>query len=72
MFSGISVTMSVAMNLGATAFKVIPQAGTSLANDLTQDVDIFAAINKLGELKARGLLTEEEFIHKKADLLGRL
>jgi hypothetical protein len=72
MFSRISVTMSVAMNLGATAFTVIPRAGTSLANDLTQDVDIFAAINKLGELKARGLLTEEEFTNKKADLLGRL
>jgi len=46
------------------------QAGS--AQPLTQDVDIFAAIEKLGELKARGLLTEEEFTNKKADLLGRL
>jgi hypothetical protein len=35
-------------------------------------VDIFVAIEKLGELKARGLLTEEEFTNKKADLLSRL
>lgn len=46
------------------------QAGS--AQPLTQDVDIFAAIEKLGELKARGLLTEEEFTNKKADLLSRL
>ena len=37
-----------------------------------QDVDIFAAIEKLGALKERGLLTEEEFTNKKADLLSRL
>jgi hypothetical protein len=35
-------------------------------------VDIFAAIEKLGALKERGLLTEEEFANKKADLLSRL
>jgi hypothetical protein len=38
----------------------------------TQGMDIFAAIEKLGALKARGLLTEEEFTNKKADLLSRL
>jgi hypothetical protein len=35
-------------------------------------VDIFTTIEKLGELKARGLLTEEEFTNKKTDLLSRL
>ena len=48
---------------------VVPADSTS---PLIQDVDIFAAIEKLGELKERGLLTEEEFTNKKADLLGRL
>jgi len=38
----------------------------------SQEVDIFAAIEKLAALKARGLLTEEEFTNKKADLLSRL
>lgn len=49
-----------------------PAVQAGIAQPLTQDVDIFAAIEKLGELKARGLLTEEEFTNKKAELLGRL
>lgn len=47
-----------------------PQADE--APSTTQEVDIFAAIEKLAALKTRGLLTEEEFTHKKADLLSRL
>ncbi|VAV70097.1 hypothetical protein PPRCHA0_3795 [Pseudomonas protegens CHA0] len=31
-----------------------------------------AALTKLGELKAAGVLTEEEFSAKKAELLARL
>jgi hypothetical protein len=54
----------------ATPVPAAAQAGS--AQPVPQDVDIFAAIEKLGELKARGLLTEEEFTNKKADLLGRL
>ncbi len=34
--------------------------------------DILAAIERLGDLKAKGVLTEEEFAAKKAELLGRL
>ncbi len=34
--------------------------------------DVFAAIERLGELRDRGLLTEEEFGAKKAELLSRL
>jgi hypothetical protein len=34
--------------------------------------DIFSAIERLGELQARGLLSEQEFAAKKAELLGRL
>ena len=33
---------------------------------------VIAAIEKLGDLKAKGLLTEDEFAAKKAELLGRL
>ncbi|MDZ7857391.1 SHOCT domain-containing protein [Sphaerotilus sp.] len=33
---------------------------------------IFAAIERLGELQAKGLLTEQEFSAKKAELLARL
>jgi hypothetical protein len=34
--------------------------------------DIMIALDKLGELRAKGILTESEFASKKADLLGRL
>ncbi|PWR22233.1 SHOCT domain-containing protein [Zavarzinia compransoris] len=35
-------------------------------------LDIFGAIEKLADLKARGILSEAEFAAKKAELLGRL
>jgi len=34
--------------------------------------DVFAAIEKLGDLKAKGILTDEEFSEKKKELLARL
>jgi Short C-terminal domain len=37
-----------------------------------QETEIFAVIERLAELKARGLLSEEEYTAKKADLLSRL
>jgi Short C-terminal domain len=37
-----------------------------------QESDIFAAIERLGELKQKGVLTEQEFTSKKAELLSRL
>ncbi|NML18322.1 SHOCT domain-containing protein [Azohydromonas caseinilytica] len=37
-----------------------------------QGLDVFAAIDKLAELHARGVLTAEEFSAKKAELLSRL
>ena len=36
------------------------------------DYDIFAAIESLAGLHQRGILTDEEFATKKAELLGRL
>lgn len=49
----------------------------SISNDSTspitmQDQDIPNQIKKLGELRDAGILTEEEFSAKKADLLGRM
>ena len=34
--------------------------------------DVLATIEKLADLRARGILTDEEFSTKKAELLGRL
>ena len=38
----------------------------------TLEDDVFAAIERLAELRQRGLITEEEFERKKAELLARL
>jgi hypothetical protein len=37
-----------------------------------QETDIFVTIERLAELKQKGILSEEEFAAKKAELLGRL
>ena len=42
------------------------------AQDSGQSGDIFATIEKLADLRNKGLLTDQEFASKKADLLGRL
>jgi hypothetical protein len=39
---------------------------------LNQEADIFAAIEKLANLKDKGILTDAEYSAKKAELLGRL
>jgi len=38
----------------------------------TQATDIFAALERLAELQQKGILSEEEFTTKKAELLGRI
>jgi hypothetical protein len=38
----------------------------------TNGLDILAAIERLGELKTKGVLTDEEFSEKKKELLLRL
>ncbi|MBS0243178.1 MAG: SHOCT domain-containing protein [Proteobacteria bacterium] len=47
-----------------------PAAATSAPASMHED--IFAKIERLGELKQKGLITEDEFATKKAELLGRL
>ena len=36
------------------------------------EVDVFATIEKLAELRDKGILSEEEFATKKAELLARI
>ena len=38
----------------------------------TPETDIFSTIERLGDLNAKGILSNEEFAQKKAELLGRL
>jgi hypothetical protein len=47
------------------------KAGSTVAATI-QGADVFTAIERLGDLKAKGILTDEEFSAKKAELLSRL
>jgi hypothetical protein len=67
-----SLTAPPASASDAVAAPESPSVPAGRAQPVPPAVDIFVAIEKLGELKARGLLTEEEFTNKKADLLSRL
>ena len=52
------------------------QKGKSYVSDLENNkdeaADIYQALEKLGQLKDRGILTEQEFLAKKKQLLDRL
>ena len=45
---------------------------SSGASGIPQSVDVFTALEKLGHLRAQGILTEEEFMAKKTELLRRV
>ena len=47
-----------------------PQAPAPMPPPAAEPVDRIAKIRELGELKAAGLLTEEEFAAEKARILG--
>jgi hypothetical protein len=49
-----------------------PQQPSNLRESVTQEADIFSAIERLGNLREKGILTDEEFMTKKAELLSRL
>jgi hypothetical protein len=46
--------------------------GYSSAAPPVGSADVLAALERLGDLKAKGVLTDAEFAAKKADLLSRL
>lgn len=50
---------------------VVPDAQPASAG-VAPGSDIFSAIERLGDLRDKGILTDEEFAQKKAELLGRL
>jgi membrane protease subunit (stomatin/prohibitin family) len=52
---------------GAAAAQAAAQAAATLKPD-----DVIATLEKLGDLKAKGILTDEEFAAKKAELLKKL
>jgi hypothetical protein len=52
----------------SAAATAAPAAGSPSA----QEADIFSAIERLADLRAKGILSDEEFAQKKAELLSRL
>ena len=51
---------------------VTPQANFTQPAAAALDGNVFAAIERLGDLKSKGLISEQEFTTKKAELLARL
>ncbi|HET6828060.1 MAG TPA: SPFH domain-containing protein [Ramlibacter sp.] len=70
--AGIAMGQVLAQNLqqGLTVGHGTPAAGAPAA--IIKPEDVMATLEKLGELKAKGILTQEEFDAKKAELLKKL
>jgi hypothetical protein len=49
-----------------------PPSPPSASSSPSSSSDIIAAIERLGQLRERGILTDDEFSNKKAELLSRL
>ena len=66
-------TLAQQMAAGLAAQPQAPAPAAAPAAPVAQSADdIMSLLEKLGELKAKGILTEEEFAAKKADLLKKL
>jgi membrane protease subunit (stomatin/prohibitin family) len=62
--AGVALGQVMAQQLNAG---LQPQAAAGVKPD-----EVMATLEKLGELKAKGILTEDEFSAKKAELLKKL
>lgn len=70
--AGVALGQVLAQNLQAGLQGATAGAAVAGASATSAAQDIMAMIEKLGELKAKGLLTEQEFADKKAQLLSKL
>ena len=68
--AGVALGQVLAQNLQA-GLQAAPHQAAPLAVGVKAD-DIMATLEKLGELKVKGVLTQEEFDTKKAELLKKL
>ena len=66
-----AMSMEKARELYAQAFKKGEQVAKEVQPQ-TAEVDVFAKIERLGELREQGLLTEDEFKLQKQKLLERV
>lgn len=70
--AGVALGQVLAQNLaqGLQAQPAAPQQQPAVA--VVNPADVMTTLEKLGELKAKGILTQEEFDAKKAELLKKL
>ncbi len=73
--NGVPIT-NIDIDDAKQAYKKAYEKGKSYVKDLDdkQDeaVDVYKSLEKLGDLRDKGLITEKEFEAKKQELLGRL
>jgi membrane protease subunit (stomatin/prohibitin family) len=71
--AGIAMGQVLAQNLqqGLQGSQQPPAASAAAVAGVKPE-DVMATLEKLGELKAKGILTQEEFDAKKAELLKKL
>ena len=71
----ISIDNEVVQTPTPTPYQTAPsgmQTGTEYNQATMQETDVFSAIEKLAQLRDKGILTDQEFSAKKAELLARL
>jgi membrane protease subunit (stomatin/prohibitin family) len=69
--AGVALGQVLAQNLQKGLQSPAPAESAPAAATIKPD-DVMAMIEKLGELKAKGILTQEEFDAKKTELLKKL
>ncbi|HQD14257.1 MAG TPA: SHOCT domain-containing protein, partial [Ottowia sp.] len=71
MGAGVAMGQILAQNMQSALQGGAP-AATAAAPAGVKPEDVMATLEKLGELKAKGILTEDEFNAKKTELLKKL
>ncbi|WP_024539786.1 SPFH domain-containing protein [Comamonas badia] len=72
MGAGVAMGQILAQNMQAALQPGQAAPGAAAAATGVKAEDVMATLEKLGELKAKGILTDEEFATKKAELLKKL
>ena len=73
MGAGMAMGQILAQNMQSALQGTAPAAGAAAAATVgVKPEDVMATLEKLGELKSKGILTDDEFNAKKAELLKKL
>ena len=73
MGAGVAMGQILAQNMQSALQGTAPAAGAAATATVgVKPEDVMATLEKLGELKAKGILTDDEFNTKKAELLKKL